>query len=197
MVASLDQIVIWLLAYKYALLFPISVLEGPIVTIIAGFLVSLGHLNFWLAFIIVVLGDLVGDSILYAIGRNGRNTIIPKYGPRFGLTAERIAQTEKIFGNHSKKTILLGKLTHSLGFAVLITAGVMRQKFGEFILMNFLGTLPKSFALLLVGYYLGKSYNQISVYLDWLVLIIGIILIIAISAYLLLRRYHKNKTPKP
>ena len=38
-------VISWLLAYRYAILFPLVIIEGPIVTILAGFLASLGQFN--------------------------------------------------------------------------------------------------------------------------------------------------------
>jgi len=48
MLSTLLQIVNWLLAYKYLLLFPIAVIAGPIITVIGGFLSSLGYFNAFL-----------------------------------------------------------------------------------------------------------------------------------------------------
>ena len=38
----------WLLAYRYVILFPLVVIVGPIVTILAGFLASLGQFNLFI-----------------------------------------------------------------------------------------------------------------------------------------------------
>ena len=59
---SLDQIIGWLLVYKYFILFPVMVIEGPIITIIAGFLSSLELLNPFLVYVVVVIADLTGSS---------------------------------------------------------------------------------------------------------------------------------------
>lgn len=69
---SFQQIISLLTAYKYFFLFPIVVVEGPIITVIAGFLSSLGYLNIIIAYLVVVAGDIVGDSAYYAIGFYGR-----------------------------------------------------------------------------------------------------------------------------
>jgi membrane protein DedA with SNARE-associated domain len=51
---SLIQVIGWLVHYKYVVLFPIMVVEGPIITVLAGFLASLGSLNLLAAYSIVV-----------------------------------------------------------------------------------------------------------------------------------------------
>ena len=49
--------------YKYWLIFPIMVLEGPIITVISGFLVSLGTLNAFVAYPLLFFGDLLGAAL--------------------------------------------------------------------------------------------------------------------------------------
>lgn len=57
----LQQIILLLTAHKYLFLFPAAVVEGPIVTVIAGFLSSLGIFNIFIAYAVVVVSDIVGD----------------------------------------------------------------------------------------------------------------------------------------
>jgi len=42
---SFQHFIQLLLTYKYLILFPMALIEGPIITIIAGFIASLGYLN--------------------------------------------------------------------------------------------------------------------------------------------------------
>src|SRR3989338_6750213 len=73
---SLEAIIALLTTYKYLLLFPIVIVEGPIITVIAGFLSSLGQLNFFISYAIAVVGDVVGDCIYYALGFYGRQKFV-------------------------------------------------------------------------------------------------------------------------
>jgi membrane protein DedA with SNARE-associated domain len=73
MLIPLPDILIILEKYKYWLIFPIVIIEGPIIVVISGFLVYLGFLNAYITYIILVIGDSIGDSMYYAIGRYGGN----------------------------------------------------------------------------------------------------------------------------
>lgn len=165
--STLDIIIQWLLAYKYLALFPIMVVEGPIVTVIAGFLASLGYMNVLLVYFIVVAGDLTGDVFYYALGRYGREKTIARWGHVLGITMERIERVEYHFKNHTAKTLLFGKLTHAIGLVFLVAAGMARVPFSEYLWYNLLGTLPKSLVFLLIGYYFGSAYVQINNYLSY------------------------------
>ncbi len=45
---TLQTIVNLLLRYRYEFLLPIAIIEGPIISVIAGLLVSIGKMNFWI-----------------------------------------------------------------------------------------------------------------------------------------------------
>lgn len=180
---TLGQIVTLLLQYKYYLLFPIAVIEGPIIGVIAGFLVSLGQMNFFAAWAILIIGDAAGDAILYAIGRAGGKKMLPKYGKYLGATADRVQKLEKAFAAHGIKILLFGKWSQVFGFAVLTSAGAVRQRFGRFMLVNSLATIPKSLILVLIGVYFGKAYEHINSYLTYGAYIVFAVTIVVGAIY--------------
>lgn len=181
MIFSLSQIIALLLQYKYLVLFPVAIVEGPIVTVLAGFLASQNYLNIFVSFGLIVVADLIGDSMFYAIGRWGGQTFIQRWGRYIGLHPERVAQVEAHFTKHSGKTLLVGKLSHFVGFAFLAAAGLARMPFSRFIWFNLLGTIPKSLLLILIGFYFGQSYAEFNKYLSYTTLIF-----IGISAFLII-----------
>ena len=88
MSASLDQVIGWIILYRYVLIFPLAFFEGPMITIIAGFLLSLGYFNFWLLYCIIILSDIAGDITLYAVGRYWGKAFIRKFGHYVGITKQ-------------------------------------------------------------------------------------------------------------
>ncbi len=193
MVLPLDRIIQLLEESKYLLLFPISIMEGPIVSILAGFISSLGKMNPFIATGIVILGDLTGDTAYYLIGRYGRKGIILKYGRFLGITEANVNRMDDHFEKNTGKTLLFGKFAHALGTPILFAAGIAKVPFGRFLLYNFVGTVPKSAVLVLIGYYFGSSYQKINGYFDNATYIgIGIAVVLVI-AYVLFTRYAREK----
>lgn len=178
MLIPLDQAVEWLLLYKYFVLFPVMVLEGPIITIISGFLSSLNILNIFYAYVILVIADLAGDFIYYSLGRWGRQSFAEKWGRYIGITSEKIEKLEDHFKKHTIKTLIVGKLSHAIGGPILFAAGVAKVKLTTFFWFNFIATLPKIFVLLVIGYYFGQAYLQLGEYLNYFTLGLIILLIL-------------------
>lgn len=192
-----DQAFAWLTTYGYIALLPIAIIEGPIISVIAGFMVSLGQMNFWIAYVLLVFGDIIGDLLYYSLGRWGGIKFVEKYGHRFGATPERMQKMERVFRRHAGKTLLFGKWGHAFGFPILVTAGIARYKIRDFIFISAIGTLPKSLILVLTGFYFGQSYGLIDKYFNYGV--IGMIAIVAVLAvaYWFAKKYTGEYFEKP
>jgi membrane protein DedA with SNARE-associated domain len=189
---SLSKIIGWLLLYKYVFLFPVSIFEGPIVTVLGGFLVSTGQMNFILVLLIVVAGDIVGDTLYYAVGRWGRHSFINRYGQYLGVTATRLERMETHFAKHTGKTLLLGKFSHAVGSVVLVAAGAAHVRYKKFILYNIVGTIPKSCILLLVGFYFGSAYEKINHYFDATAVILIVVACLLLLGYIVIAKVSKK-----
>lgn len=186
---SWHQIPAILATYGYGALFLVSVLEGPIVTVIAGFLASQGLLDPVLVFAVAVLGDLVGDVILYGLGLSGHTTL--------SLTRRPVRRDGRIDGlcrrlrAHPGKALLFGKLTHGAGFLFLLAAGAARVRPSTFLWYNLLGSLPKTAAFLVLGYVLGAAYARIGSYLG--VASLAVFLLVCVGGLALFRRLSEPK----
>ena len=107
--------------------------------------------------LVVVAADLVGDVILYFVGRFSHGSLPQRWRARLGLDEQRQAALEEHFRASGGRTLIIGKLTHSAGFLVLLAAGGARMPFGRFLLYNLAGTVPKSLVFLLIGYTVGAA----------------------------------------
>ena len=116
--------------YKYEAIFPIAVLEGPIITIISGFLVSRHILSFLPAFLVVFFGDAISDTIFYWIGHHGRNFIQKLKFLR--VTDERINKIEAQYARSPWKTMIVAKVSYGLGTVFMLSAGLSRMSLGRF-----------------------------------------------------------------
>ena len=167
-----QQIFLWLNAYKYLALFPLAVAEGPIITVIAGFFVSLGYLN-------------------YLAGRFGGRQFVDRWGRYFGINSSHVESLKKQFDEKGGKLLFIGKMSHGIGGVFLIAAGIIKMPFDKFIFSNMLASLIKSMALLFIGFYFGRALATLNTYLDRIALIsIGT----AIFAFLIYFFYFRKKS---
>jgi membrane protein DedA with SNARE-associated domain len=182
----------WLLAYRYAILFPLVVIEGPIVTILAGFLASLGQFNLLICYPLIVVADVLGDLFMYAQGRWGGKPAVLRWGHHFGIKPAIIGRLEEHFKKHPGKTLVFGKISHFLGGPVLVAAGMARMPLPEFLWFNFLGTLPKSLVLLLLGFYFGEAYAKFDKFFTFAGWAAGALIVICIIGYFVVSKISKK-----
>jgi len=168
---NLDQAVQLMQSHGLWLLAPIAILEGPIITVVAGYLAHLGAFNPVAAYVIVVVADLVGDVLFYLFGRSGKRWLSPRWRARLGLHDDRLAGLASHFRDKGGRTLIAGKLTHTLGALALIAAGIARMPFLPFLWYNFIATLPKSLFFLMLGYSLGLAYTQVDAWIFWFSLV--------------------------
>ncbi len=179
--------------FRYLIIFPLVIFEGPIVTVLVGYLTAHGEFEFFSAYTVIVLGDLTGDILYYWLGRLAHHPKIVGVRNWFGLNDQRIAWISQRFEHVSGRALLLGKTLHGLGGAVLVAAGLADMPFGEFIWYNILGTLPKTLVFLLLGFFFGAAYEMINHYLR-LGAEVGIVaLVIIVAITLIVLQFPKKK----
>jgi membrane protein DedA with SNARE-associated domain len=180
---DLTQILSWIQHYGALVVFPAAVVEGPIVTVISGFLVSLGYLGFFFTYVLIVIADLVGDTVYYAAGRWGQ---IGRWGKVFGATPQRVEKAKRLFDRRGGKVFLFGKAAHGIGVIPLMAAGLVRFPYKTFLFYNLIGTIPKTLLLLVVGYYFGRFYVELDRYFSYagyITIAIGVVLIVIYVIY--------------
>jgi membrane protein DedA with SNARE-associated domain len=151
-----------LAVYGYAALLPLATIEGPVVTVFAGFLAAQGVLDIVAVYAIAVFADLLGDLAYYAAGRWMLQRLADKRRGRWAVRLhQRVSALAPRIRTRAGAMLLFGKLTHSAGFAVLLAAGAAHVKLRSFLGFNLLGALPKVLVLVLAGYWFGRLYASL------------------------------------
>jgi membrane protein DedA with SNARE-associated domain len=142
----------FLIAHGSALILPLSVIEGPVVSVLTGCLVAQGYFDWYWALALLVCGDVIGDAIYYWIGRRG-GTPIAGLGRWLGVRGCVTPDVQRRLRENAAKMLLIGKWTHSIGCVVLVGSGMLRLPLPRFLLLNLLATVPKSAVLFGFGYF--------------------------------------------
>ncbi len=193
MFPTLEQVVLFLEHYKYLVILPIAIFEGPIIIIISGFLIYLGYLNAQVAFLLLLVADMTGDAMYYAIGRFWRKTkLAQRFLKIFGFHGSNGQLLESHFDSHQGKTFLMAKFSHGIGAAVQLASGIARVKFSDFVTYSFIGTSIKTLLLLYIGFYIGDSYQKINTYLDRAAIVTILLFVVGIFLYYIFTNYMRG-----
>ncbi|MFC4233579.1 DedA family protein [Parasediminibacterium paludis] len=188
----MEHILHLLSRYQYLILFPLAIVEGPIVAVIAGLLCSNQILNISLVYPIIVAGDITGDSLCYLFGRFGVPNFIKKIALKLGFKPEKIVVVRSYFDTNPIKTISLSKITLGIGVAGIYLAGNAKIPYKKFIIVCFATSALQYIFYLTIGLLFGSAYMQISRYLDVASTLI-ILAALAVLLWLFIKSKLKNK----
>ncbi len=152
--------------------------EVPIV--LAGVLSAQGAMDGRLAFAACVIGAILGDCVMYAIGYHWGHNLLKDH-PRFArfLHAERETRFEEVIQNHGFKVMLLARFMVGIRSPVYLAAGIVRIPFRRFLLIDLFC------ATLVIGVFFSLSYffgQQVVDYLRTFEIWLTIALMVLISA---------------
>ena len=142
------------------------------------------------------LGIMAGDISLYSISRHvGREvTRLPVIGKH--ITLERIDKVGGWFKKYGVSVVCVGRLIAGIRGAMVITAGITRFNFAEFIIADGLAAIVSGGLFMLLGHWVGESLNDkvIHRFKDYFVLG-ALVLILAVIIYILWKRRARKSPP--
>lgn len=147
--------------------------------IMAGILV--GHedttLKWYIMLPVVIAGVVIGDGILYAMGRFwGTWLLSRRWVQRRILPAEKRAQIEKNFHDRGIAVLLGARLLPGIRTPIFLMAGVLRVPLGRFLIADGIYAIPGVNVLFWLAYVLTDQvlviFNQINAYRPQVVLVV-------------------------
>lgn len=183
--------------YGYAGLFVALVLGNigapigsEIVLPTAGGLTVTGHLsNIYLTVIVAVLGELVGNSIAYGIGRFGGIPLLEKYGKYVHVTHERLQIVHRFFDRWGTFAVFICRFLPFIRGIVGFPAGIAQMNLLMFYVWTFAGSTLFCALLIMAGYSAGDHLDVIMplVKRSGLILLAAVVVIVA-AIVLFMRR---------
>jgi membrane protein DedA with SNARE-associated domain len=95
--------------------------------------------------------------------------------------------------HHTKKTMFFGKLAYAIAPAIIVTSGIARLPIRRFILISVPVGIFQIAAFMLVGYYLGASYQVAQDYIEYPGIVITALLAVAVFVYFISAKYVARK----
>lgn len=188
-----SELIQFLIANGYWIMFLLMIVEGPIVTMAAAFLASLGFFSWPLVFLVSICGDLTGDVLWYSIGRKWGTAFVNGPGRFIGMKPSLIKKMDRYFDTYGGRTIFLVKSTTGLCLVTFVAAGIARMDMKKFLSYSLLGGIVWSGTLTIAGYFFGFLYEEIAQVISWAGwLILGI----AIGFFVGMNFYKKYRARK-
>ncbi|PZQ61200.1 MAG: alkaline phosphatase [Sphingomonas taxi] len=161
-------------------------LPSEIIMPFAGYLVSTGELNLWLAATAGALGCNLGSIVAYEIGRRGGRPMAERFGRYVLIGPGELDLADRFFNRWGTWAILIGRMLPVIRTFIAFPAGVARMKLIPFHVYTFIGSWPFCLLLAWIGMTLGDKWNsdpRLKAFFHRADAAIGVVLVLAIGFY--------------
>lgn len=194
----------WISGYGYAGIVVLMALESAcmpvpseIVMPFAGYLVSYeGKMSLLGITLAGSLGCTIGSIAAYVVGYYAGRPLILRYGKYVLIREKHLVSAENWFAKWGDKATFIARLLPVIRTVISLPAGIAKMDFKKFVLYSFLGSVPWTFMLGYIGYWLGEEWQSIEDvfrYLDVLV-VVGVV---ALVIWYIRFRRKKSANKKP
>jgi len=187
-----DLLIAELIEQGYLALFLITIIEGPVITILGGFLVSLEAFKLYYVYPLILFADTIGDLLAYTVGYIGRKRYAIKILGWFKMSEDKLLGLDNFFKRHGGKSIFLAKFVTGAGSWTLITAGMANIKLKRFLKYSIAAGALKTAVYMGIGYFFGHLYKILIKWIDITSTIIILIVLLVLFFYLS-KSYFKKK----
>jgi membrane protein DedA with SNARE-associated domain len=155
----------------------------------AGYLVSQGLLNFWLAVVVSTLAGVAGSLIDYFIGLKGMSVLAKRSTLRSLLYSKgRMDTAERWFEKYGAPVVFLSRMVPGFRTLISFPAGAVKMPLSKFVAYTTAGCLVWDIVLIYLGMYVGVSWREVAGVAHYLIIATAVAFIIVLAVFLIRRR---------
>ncbi len=147
-----------------------------------GFNVYQHHLTLVGIIVAGVIGDVLGGSIAYAIGRFASQELIERHGAKIHAKPADLERAHRWFERYGAGTIAVSRCLPVVRAAFPYAAGVSQMAYGRFLAMATLGSIVWIGALGILGNAVGAQWQTWKHHLDY-VDYVGVAVIVVVLVW--------------
>jgi membrane protein DedA with SNARE-associated domain len=143
-----------------------------------------------------VIGTILGAIPWYyaglLLGQQRLELLASRYGKWIGISEKDIAKSVDWFQKHGSTAVLVGRLVPGIRTLISIPAGISKMPLLPFFVYSTIGTIGWVTLLTYAGYFLGKNYKLVEVYIDPISKVVVFGVLIAIASFIGYRLWKKR-----
>ncbi|SET07753.1 DedA family protein [Paenibacillus sp. NFR01] len=140
----------------------VEVIPSEIVLAYAGYLVYQGDINLVEAIVFGLIGCLIQQVILYAVGLYGGRAFVDRYGKYLHIKTKHVDMTERWFQKYGAGVVFTSRFIPVVRQAISIPAGIAKMNMGKFLLFSGLASIPWAILFVSLGKTLGENWENIN-----------------------------------
>lgn len=145
-------------------------IPSEVILTFSGFMTTYTTLSIPGVIISATMGSVIGAIVLYGIGYylelEKIEVLVDRWGHILRLKREDIARANVWFDKYGYWTIFLCRMVPLVRSLISVPAGMTKMNVWLFLLFTTLGTLIWNVALVMLGAFLGQSWEEILTFMD-------------------------------
>jgi len=161
---------------------------GETALLLASFLAYSEHkLHLGWIIVIATCAATIGDNIGFLIGHYGGRPLLDRYRSFFRIRESTVARGEALFEQYGAFTIFFARFVFGMRTIAGPLAGVLRMRWKQFVLFNFLGAITWVTVIAGAGYLFGRHWPALMRAIERLN-VAGVVVLVLIIAVIWWRR---------
>ncbi|GMU62388.1 MAG: DedA family protein [Myxococcales bacterium] len=157
-------------AFSYLLVLGILLLCGvglpvpeDVSLILGGSLVYQGKAQLFFMMVVGYVGIILGDSIMFALGRRFGSQVGVKQGGFLSriITPAKRARVEELFKKHGEKVVMVARFLPGVRAPTYFTAGSVGMKYSHFLFFDSVAALASAPAFVYLGFRFGGELEYL------------------------------------
>lgn len=164
-------------------------IPSEIVLPFAGFIAGRGGASVWVMVLASTVGSVGGAVVLYELGRRIGQDRTRRLLCRLPLVEpDEVDRAVTWFHEHGDGAVFTGRFLPVVRSLVSLPAGADRMPRGRFLLLSTVGTAIWNTIWVWAGYMLGRQWQSVARYSDWLNYAFWAALVVLVGRYVWKRR---------
>jgi len=192
----LQNLIPYILFYKYIALFIIAFLaafiipipSGNILMIASGF-ASTGYLNIFWIIIISIAGNILGDNLGYFLARKYGQEVLSRIGFRRILESKTLKKIEIKFNEHPGFIILSSRFEVLSTLSVNLLSGISKTNYKKYLLFESIGSIMQVTFYSMVGYLFVTSLGSFNRELSLIIFIVFVVIVVIVFFNKRIKKY--------
>ena len=126
---------------------------GETAVFLAAAASAAGRLNVLIVWLVAVCAAIVGDNVGFGLGHFGGKPFFMRFGPRFGVSHENYAVTERFFDRYGGPAVMVARFIPVIRVVAAIAAGASGMEWKRFLPWQALGACLWASYAVAVGYF--------------------------------------------
>lgn len=132
---------------------------GETAVFVAAASAAAGNLNVFIVWITAVCAAIVGDNIGFGLGHYAGKPFFIRFGPRFGVSSEDYAMTERFFDRFGGPSVMVARFIPVMRVVAAIAAGASGMEWERFLPWQALGACLWATYAVVIGYFGDRALN--------------------------------------